>query len=639
MAKANVSHDLSFLTQSGVEIGLMLAKGTTASTKDMPLYQETEDTTLAYQIYSGEPGYANLPPDREIQIGQTDWRAGVGQEFYDKSQPNRYWKSIGCDLRFTGQATAGPKAFNSGTTPAIAKPTGVVRAAADFNDKLYIGVDDMLCVLDADGDTFAVFACTGDFSTSDFNDGLNITDLKVYGDYLFIARGAANKYLYMDTSATPVITTSTITDGVADLFQVVDTTLWKALASTAELKSSTNAINGGSWTTATTVGATTDNITGLLTESGQLFVMKEDMPYYLDTDGNVHRLIPELKTTQTSTNGTNSDVWQAKLYIPCGTQGLIEYDNGVVTWRSPAKFCSNISEFTGQIQAVTHDEEWLFAITDNGNYLEVQGARAGTSEVGADWVWHPIAELTLTGCQIAWVSSVYKKRLYIASTVNSETLTYYPLPTTYGNADADTNYVFGTGGYFITPWFSANFRADYKSFIKLTLECENVGANDYITASYRIQGKTDFKDIGNYISTYSTKYLPDYSTGVKPTSTLIQFKFTWKVTDTSTCPRLLSFDCRGVWYPTRRNIITCTVLCADGLAARNGTDDGQTGAVIKAAIEEARDTATWPVTFYDRDGNTIYVKVLSAKYRATSDTKDKNPEGVIDLVLMKVPLA
>jgi hypothetical protein len=134
--------------------------------------------------------------------------------------------------------------------------------------------------------------------------------------------------------------------------------------------------------------------------------------------------------------------------------------------------------------------------------------------------------------------------------------------------------------------------------------------------------------------------LPEYPlTVTPPTLALTLTSYAPTIGLTAVPPRLLSFDCRGVWYPTRRNIITCTVLCADGLATRNGTDDGQTGAVIKAAIEEARDTATWPVTFYDRDGNTIYVKVLSAKYRATSDTKDKNPEGVIDLVLMKVPLA
>jgi hypothetical protein len=134
--------------------------------------------------------------------------------------------------------------------------------------------------------------------------------------------------------------------------------------------------------------------------------------------------------------------------------------------------------------------------------------------------------------------------------------------------------------------------------------------------------------------------LPEYPlTVTPPTLALTLTSYVPTIGLTAVPPRLLSFDCRGVWYPTIRNIITCTVLCADGLATRNGTDDGQTGAVIKAAIEEARDTATWPVTFYDRDGNTIYVKVLSAKYRATSDTKDKNPEGVIDLVLMKVPLS
>ena len=519
MAKANISHDLSFVKQDATtEIGLMLARDKNGT----PIYQETEDASLAYQIYSGEPGYANLPPDREVQIGQTDWRAGAGQEFYVKSQPNRYWKSIGCDLRFTGEATAGPEAVT------ITIPTGVVRAHARFNDQDYIGVDDGLYKLDADYDEYAIFTTTGDFTSSHFGDTKNITDLKVYGNYLFIARGGTNYYLYMDTSATPVITTSAITDGKADYFEVVDNTLWKAVKP-AELKSSTNAIVGGSWSTATTVGATSDDIIQLMTESSQLFVRKEDMPYYLDTDGNVHRLIPELITAP-ATSGTTGDVWQAKLYMPCGDQGLVEYDSGVVTWRSPAKFCSNISEYTGDIFAVTHDEEWLFLVTDNGSNIEVLACRTGTTEVGVDWVIHPIAELALAGCQIAWVSSVGKKRLYIASTASIATITAYPLPTTYGDLSADTNYAFQTGGYFITPWFFANFRADYKSFIKLTLELQNADASNYVTAYYRIWGQSAWTAMPTiYDSALETKYILANSGGTKPSSILIQFMFIFTV--------------------------------------------------------------------------------------------------------------
>lgn len=106
-----------------------------------------------------------------------------------------------------------------------------------------------------------------------------------------------------------------------------------------------------------------------------------------------------------------------------------------------------------------------------------------------------------------------------------------------------------------------------------------------------------------------------------------------------TALRLLSFDCRGVWYPERRNIIQCTILCDDGLVTRDGTIDGQTAADIKAAIEEARDDATWPVTFYDINGNTIYVKFLSARYRIAEATKDRPKAYVFDLTLLKVPLS
>lgn len=98
-------------------------------------------------------------------------------------------------------------------------------------------------------------------------------------------------------------------------------------------------------------------------------------------------------------------------------------------------------------------------------------------------------------------------------------------------------------------------------------------------------------------------------------------------------PRLLSYDCRGVWYPDRRNMIDCTVHCADNLLTRQGID-GQTAAAVKAAIEEARDDATWPVTFYDIKGSTKYVKFLSAKSRLMPIEKGGNPERIYDLTLV-----
>ena len=619
--KANNSHDLSFIKQDGsTEIGLMLAK----DKNGVPIYGEFDDPSLAQQFFSGEPGYANLPPEKEIQIGQDDWRSGVGQEIFDTSDKKRYWKSVNMDLRFKGIAQCGPLAT------AITKPAGVVRAWAEFNGKLWIGVDDQLCYLDTGTDEFTL--------NHDFADGKNITDLEAFtDDYLYIARGKDNKYCRMPTTE-DAWSESGQADGKADYFQTYGTTLAKA-CKPREVKTAT-APEGAGWTTEYTIGSTADDITDMKEESGTLYIMKEDMPYYIDTVGAVQRLIPGLKTLTSTTSGVNSFVWKAKLYIPCGTQSLVEYGCVAETqlWRDPADFCDNLTEYTGRVQALTGDDRYLYAITDNDTKVELLAGRLEEIDGSTDWVWHPLSELTLTGCQIAFASSIHKKRLYVASTNSADSFYYYPLPTTYGDIDSDANYAFQTDGYFITPWHHANFKADYKAYIKITLNMGGaIDTNIYFEGHYRIKGVSAWTDIGDFqTAPRTTKYIPvTTGTGLNPTGIMIQFKFVAKTNDTSTTPKLLGYDCRGIWYPTKRWVIGATVQCADNLTLKNGGIDSQTASTIKTALEEA-DGATYPVTFYDVTGSEIYVKFLSLRGHWYKVEKDRNPEWVYDLILTKV---
>ena len=621
--KANNSHDLSFIKQDGsTEIGLMLAK----DKNGVPIYGEFDDPSLAQQFFSGEPGYANLPPEKEIQIGQDDWRSGVGQEIFDTSDKKRYWKSINMDLRFKGIAQCGPLAT------AITKPAGVVRAWAEFNGILYIGVDDILAKLNTTTNVFD--------TVNDFGDAKNITDLEAFTDgNLYIARGKANKYWYMDTAEN--LTESTIADGVADFFQTVGTNLWKA-CTPRELKSAVGGdpTNGSTWSSATNVGSTAEDVTALAEESGNLYVIKEDMPYYIDTAGAVHRLIPALKTLSASTSGVNSFIWKAKLYIPCGAQSLVEYNcvTEAQSWRDPADFCDNLTEYTGRVQALAGDDRYLYAITDNDTKVELLAGRLEEIDGSTDWIWHPLSELTLTGCQIAFASSIHKKRLYVASTNSADSFYYYPLPTTYGDIDSDANYAFQTDGYFITPWHHANFKADYKAYIKITLNLGGaIDTNIYFEGHYRIKGVSAWTDIGDFqTAPRTTKYIPvTTGTGLNPTGVMVQFKFVAKTNDSTTTPKLLGYDCRGIWYPTKRWVIGATVQCADNLTLKNGGIDSQTAATIKTALEEA-DGATYPVTFYDVTGSAIYVKFLSVRGHWHKVEKDRSPEWVYDLILSKV---
>lgn len=761
--KANDTHDLSFLTQADtpVEIGLMLAE----DKNGFKIYEEGDDSNLASQYYSGEPSYANLPPEKEFQIAQFDFTAGIGQEVFDPYDPKRYWDSSDMDLRFKGGVILSPTLDDT-----VVIPSGIVRAWSNFNDDLYIASDDRLCRLNGVGTEFG--------TVKEFTDK-NITNLKEYTDgNLYIALGGSNKYYYMpaelvvenceaawdelteadvtpsrdstagyvmngsysakfivgaglnageliathdmtsvdlssytdtvlwvyssvtlaandlqlifddtaECAGTPVkavnipavtadtwtscpislgdasgmtaiisiglkmvvdknafnlwvddvrvadFTESAQSDGKADFFKTVGATFWKAVKSN-ELKSSSTPESG--WSTATTVGSTSCDITALLEESGQLFVIKEDMPYYLDIDGNVCQLIPDLKNLEATTNGVNSIVWNKKLYIPWGSQSLIEYNSGEIHWRDPSLFCTNLSPYGRKIRALASDERYLFAKV--GGSGQVLAGREEEIDGINRWVWHFLTNGSGFEGGNMFVSSVYKKRLYATKSVAITRVYYCPLPTNYSDVDADTNYVFDTTGYFITPWYSANLRGDSKAFIKITLHMEDTTDAEYFEAHYRIQGQTAWTDIGDFkTSPTTTTYLPvDVTDGEEPVGKMIQFKFVAITGDTSTTPKLFGFDCRGIWYPTKRKIIACRVKCADNLTKKSGGVDTTTAATIKAAIEEARDDATWPITFYDIYGSTVYVKILSARFRHVEVDKDKNKGYVFDMVLMK----
>lgn len=775
--KANDTHDISFVEPTGsTEIGLMLVPG-----KDKaPLWKEYDDPALAQQFFSGAPGYANLPPEKEVQIAQSSWQAGVGQEVFDSSDDKRYWFSNKMDLRFKGRAMLGP-AVSAKTIPA-----GVVKASYNFNDDLYIGVlksggDGALCRLNgigtkfgevysfsskgvtdleeytdgngyialggtnkyyymtselvvencedawdelteadvtpsADGTTFnymngsasAKFIIGGDLNAGELiatevvalnltsytditfwikssvaltandlqlllsanpecaspTEELNIpavamntwtsvhisfadpTDLGAIisiGLKMVVDKGAFN--LWIDDVRAGAYTESSKADGKADFLQTVGVTLWKAVKPRT-LMSSTDP-EGTGWSGTTTVGSTAQDITGLLEESAALYIMKEDMPYYIDTDGNVQRLIPELKTLESSTSGVNSLVWKAKIYIPCGEQGLVEYDDGTVTWRSPSLYITNYPALCGRIHALAADEQYLYALVKDttGNVIHLLAGREEEIDGTDRWVWHPLNWVLSTGCSYSFISSVYKRRIYVAYSASEATIATFPIPTNYSDPDSDSDYVFETyqTSYFETPWLHANFKGDDKAYIKLTLTLEDTSDSEYIEAWYMLKGQSVYTEIGDYTTEPTqTRYIPANSSGDSPEGTMIRFKFVAETSDTSTTPKLLGYDCRAIWYPTKRWLIGCSVKCADNIVIKDKTVDTQTAAQITTAITDAVEH-NWPITLYPPEyassADTLTVKILRAEKVMTKNMLGQNPEYQYNLLLAKTPLA
>jgi hypothetical protein len=519
----------------------------------------------------------------------------------------------------------------------VVVPTvGGTTCHSDFNDEMYFSYGTILLKMNSSGTVSIVKAFIADIT--------DLVPFMVSGtDYLFVFLGLSNAYWYMTTA-------EAFTETTADekYFQFA-TRLTSSSAVTMyandsnnTLRSTTNPLNGGvAWSAQTIVGFDSDDITHLTMWRGVIIIDKEDKPYWINSDGLVvETWAPDAESAKSSHSGKNSTVWQGSYYRPSGDQALMRSGDSI-TWIQPSRYGTNISDFAGQVEAVVGDEEYLYVITDNSTKVEVLAGRYEVIEGSSVWVYHPINEITLTGCETAWISSVYQKRLYISSTTASEGVKYIPLPTKYGSITTDSNKNFLTGGYFETSWLHGNFRTSNKYAVELTVSMGHTyDADIYFTAAYKLLGDSSWTTIGNFkgsaTSMMETKLLAAAS--VARTSSMIKLKFTGVTDDTTKTPVLLSYDLNTILYPDVRPIIECGIRVADGIVDKNNTKL-PSASVLKAVIEEARDS-TNPITFYDVWGDTKYCKVLpiSPFSSASKNYKGENPEMIYYLRLQEVEL-
>lgn len=505
----------------------------------------------------------------------------------------------------------------------------------DFNEKLYLGRGMALCELNSGGTAFEIVTC---LPTA-------ITDMEPFSDdVLYIAQGLSTNYYSLTTAKVlkEVYTTSDRQVKYLACNHAATPVMWGSDEVNKVSKTTNPAEGGTAWSGQTTIASSYHEITDLVSDGNSIYIPKEDRTYYLDSSENCKVLVEETRHLAATGGGKNTIVWQGKIYMPYGDESLVEYDDGTITWRSPAKYCTNLSTFDGQVFATAGDEEWLFAILNNGDLIEVLAGRLETIGDTTAWVWHPIKQLSLDGCECAYVSSVVQKRLWIASTDSDDGLYYIPLPAAYGDVAADANRGYDTSAtmYFETPRLHGNFKGDDKSYIKLTLEMGDTTNDIYFEAHYKKAGDSSWTDIGDFkTSPFTTRYIPLDSSDEKPVAKWIKFKFVAKTNSATTTPTLKGYDCRAVLYPTRRKLTRTVVRCADDIKDKQGVNLGLTASEIREVIEEARD-ATWPVTFYDVWGDTKTVKIQPAEpfSRVIRYEKGRNIEEHFYLELEEVAL-
>lgn len=508
--------------------------------------------------------------------------------------------------------------------------------AVDFNDGLYFAMGSCIFKLNSAGDGFTFVA----------NVYRPITDISVLTNFVanidqptlvICCGGTEAPYQYMNIGG--AMTESTLSTGYAEFMSRVGDVPYKVVQPN-EIKTavSNNFMNTGSWTDAIPVGDSSNDITApVLDLNGTPIIFKEDMPYYLDGSGEVQRLAPELISEKSSTSGKNAVVWQGCAYIPAGTQALYEYDGSTeaLTDISPSKYITNSTDFDGQIVALAHDAQYLFAVIDNGTKIEVVAGRWESFEdEGTSWVWHPLSEITLAGCVYATTSTVYARRLWLLSTSTTDAVYYIPIPQQYGSITSDASYSFTSGGNIITSWHHLNFRSDKKAWVKITLTMSGTTTNVYWRAYYQKLGDSSWTEINSAAkfktSPTTTAYLPVDGSSNKPSSPMMRFKFEPVTNSSSNTPVLLHYDVRAIWYPAVKKIIQCQIRIDDNIRDKQGNiDDTQTAATIRTALDElANPTICWPRTFYPpywlSATDTKYVKLLPPQIVAVADERSSN---------------
>jgi len=606
-------------------------------------------------LYIGQEGDTVIENCEDAWAGETNITASLDTTDYKVGSGSAKFVA-------TGDATAGAYVYEGISETDFSSHTGVkfwfkcsiATDAADFQFRLQDGVvvkETLNIPALVAGVWTRVYLKLSDPSACDTIDRVAVEYNVDIGacDFWIDDVETEEGYWYMNSAETFTQSTASnaLPDPFAHFFKTVDAgtpTLWKGLKPNS-LYSNTNPVNGGAnWSTATTVSTAYYDILSLFTNGTSLYIKKEDRTFYLDSNGAVQVLIEETKHLAEDTTGDSAIVWQGKAYVPCGAQSLVEYNAGTITWRSPAKFCTNLSAFNGRVQVVAADEEYLFAMLDNGSYVEVLAGRLETIDSTTKFVWHPICQITLGGCQAAGVSSVYERRLWITSTTAANSIYSIQLPDGYGDPVNDSNCLFQTGGYFITPWLHGQFKGDNKVWIKLTLTMEDVDTDVYFKAYYQLKSDAAWSSsIGNFQTEPSTThYITTATSDVisNKTDIYIRFKIEAITNSTSSTPVLKGYDCRAILKPTKRNVISATVKCDDEVVDKEGNALDDSADTIATALREAKNTAGL-VTIWDINGDALYVNVLAhPNFEQIIETeKDRVVKRVFNLILQEVALS
>ena len=482
-----------------------------------------------------------------------------------------------------------------------------------------------------------------------------IVDCETFSSVLMLARGNAKNYWYMAAGETFTRNTGTGNSAKVEKFEEASNVLYGKRDSQTVYKYSSYA---ASTTSASyTVGLTGDNITALVEHLGVLYILKESFGAYIDSTGAVIEIVSELRSMYNTNTGKNSISWRGNgaqtVYIPTGAgASLMTYDDGLVDNIGPDVFAERLGDFKGQIVATASDDQWLYAILDNGTKIEILKGRYETIDGAVDFRWHPIKEITYTTVSYAHVSSITAKRLYFGG--GTALPQYIPLPTAFGDPLNDTTLTFDTAVTFESCWYDLNLPRITKTYLNCTLDALGLSATKTIKIEYQLwesQGTwTELGGVGNGSFITSPTQTKTFATSIAGRK--IRFRYTFTTDDTAVGYGMLQFTCRLALGPSRLDIFVARVRVKNKNLLKNGNlDNEMIYSYVAPQLLAWADTQPLTLTYPDgkmdatdgsHDGATLEVKFAEGYPREQflSLGEDapvvKAPESIFDLMLVSI---
>ena len=197
------------------------------------------------------------------------------------------------------------------------------------------------------------------------------TDIKTFGTNVFVGFGASNAYIYGATTSWTVSTLAS-SSKYAIFFTVSRISIWKS-ETVSTIKSATNPLNGGSWSSAYTIGSTDRPITRLYGVFDTVVVGKEDgLWYYKRVYGggesadlfiNFTNEYDQFHSPTNFSEGTELLGW---LWTIAANQSVFRTNLQAVQDVTDLVSSPAIDELSGKVRALTHDTHSVYLAAENG---------------------------------------------------------------------------------------------------------------------------------------------------------------------------------------------------------------------------------------------------------------------------------